>query len=134
MFIKNKKELYDYLNNCDFNKKKDSDFSSVYFLIEFDNKKIPIYFVHFENSYFESKCILMETKTDENSFIEYVKETYEDNCFEKALKYEYSMYKNGIHYEIVNPHCYPFLPKEFKIKMISEQECLKILLKNKKGH
>ena len=54
MEFNTKKELYDYLDNFDFDSKRDTELSSVYFLMEFNDHVEPIYFMHFRNSWFES--------------------------------------------------------------------------------
>lgn len=128
-----REELYNYLNTFDFNSKKDTELSSVYFLMEFDNHVEPIYFLHYEDSWFESPCELHRFPLKDDEVIEYVKEMYQTDDLSKAYEYEKILQKDGWHYDIDVPQCVPFLPNEVKIiKVFSEEECLEWLLKHAK--
>ena len=128
-----REELYNYLNTFDFNSKKDTELASVYFLMEFDNHVEPIYFLHFEDSWFESPCELHRFPLNDDEVIEYVKEMYQTDSLSKAYEYEKILQKDGWHYDIDVPQCSPFLPNEVKIiKVLSEKECLDWLLKHVK--
>ena len=135
MKIHSRKELYKYLYNIDWNLKKETEMSSVYFLIKFNNHIEPIYFMHYKDSYFESPCCLHGCDMNENELEEYVRELYYPESFEKALAYEKTMQRKNKHYEIDCPQCSPFLPQEVEIiDMVSESECLDWLLKHEKGN
>ncbi|MDE7270358.1 MAG: hypothetical protein K2N81_07775 [Acetatifactor sp.] len=128
-----REELYNYLNTFDFNSKKDTELASVYFLMEFDNHVEPVYFLHFEDSWFESPCELHRFPLKDDEVIEYVKEMYQTDSLSKAYEYEKILQKDGWHYDIDVPQCSPFLPNEVKIiKVLSEKECLDWLLKHAK--
>ena len=121
-------ELYEYLNNVDFSKYKTSSMSSVYFLVKYKDGIEPLYFMPYEGVYFESPCCLMET-FEEKYIEDYVKGTYIKSARKEALKYEKSMCRNGMHYEIDCPQCAPFLKGPMQIiQILSEQECLDYLL------
>lgn len=129
MEINTKQELYDYLDNFDFDSVKDTKLSSVYFLIEFDNHIEPIYFTHFRDVWFASPCCLHEYPLEDDLVGEYVKDMYLIKSWEDAYKYEKTMQRNGYHYEIDCPQCDPFLPDKIKIKDIfSDSKCLEWLL------
>lgn len=131
--INNRKELYDFLKSQDYNKKKDTSMSSVYFLVEYNDIIEPIYFTPFMDVFFESPCSLYEYDMDVEDIPKYVEEMYEKKHYDEALVYTLSMYRNGKLYEIENFQCEPFLPDKINnIKMISESECLSWLLRNKK--
>ena len=124
-----KQELYDYLNNFDFDSIKDTKLSGVYFLIEFDNHIEPIYFTHFEDVWFASPCDLHEYPIDDDMVGEYVKELYFVNDWADAYEYEKTMQRDGWHYEINCPQCSPFLPDRIKIiDIFSDSKCLDWLL------
>lgn len=130
--INSRKELYDFLNAQDFSLKKDSNLSSVYFLVEYNGKVEPIYFTAFMDVFFESPCTLYHTNIDIDKIPDYVRDTYEEDVFDDALIYTLSMYKDGVLYEIENFQCEPFLPDKIdSIKMISETECLNWLLRQR---
>lgn len=129
MEFNTKQELYDYLDNFDFDSIKDTKLSSVYFLVEFDNHIEPIYFTHFENVWFASPCDLHEYPLDDDKVEEYVDYLYFDESFEYAYEYEKTMQRNGWHYEIDCPQCSPFLPDRIKIiDVFSDSKCLDWLL------
>lgn len=129
MEFNTKQELYNYLDNFDFDSIKDTKLSSVYFLIKFDNHIEPIYFTHFENVWFASPCDLHEYPLDDDKVEEYVDYLYFDESFEYAYEYEKTMQRNGRHYEIDCPQCDPFLPDRIKIiDVFSDSKCLDWLL------
>lgn len=131
--INSKEELNKYLDSIDWDEKRDTPLSSVYFLVEFDNHQEPLYFVPFEGWYFESPCCLNQWELKDDDLEEYVKEIYEDESFDESLNFEKTMQINGVHYEIYVPQCSPFLTMPCKIiKMMSETECLDWLLKKEK--
>lgn len=133
MLLHSKKELYQYLDNADWNLKKENKLADVYFLIKFEQHIEPIYFTQFEDVYFESPCDLKRFPLEENELSEYVKEMYGADEFEMALEYEKLLQREGWHYEIMCWQCSPFLPEEIEvIDMISESECLDWLLKHEK--
>lgn len=133
MLLHSKKELYQYLDNVDWNLKKENKLADVYFLIKFDQHIEPIYFTQFEDVYFEYPCDLKRFPLEENELSEYVKEMYGADEFEMALEYEKLLQREGWHYEIMCWQCSPFLPEEIEvIDMISESECLDWLLKHEK--
>lgn len=134
MEIHSRKELYEYLGNVDWNLKRETKFSSVYFLIKFNDHIEPLYFMHYEDSYFECPCYLYSCEMKEGELENYLKETYYPEVFEQALIYEKTMQRENKHYEIICPQCSPFLPQDVEIvDMISESECLDWLLKNRGG-
>lgn len=131
MEFNTKQELYDYLNNFDFDSVIDTKLSSIYFLVEFDNHIEPIYFAPFEDVWFESPCVLNKYsfKDNEDYLTEYVEETYYKDYWEDGYKYEKTMVRNGIHYNIVNWQCEPFLPDRIKVVgAFSDSQCLDWLL------
>ena len=133
MEFNTRKELYDYLNNFDFKSKKDTEMSSVYFLMEFNNHIEPIYFMSYENSWFESPCELHRTQLNDNELMEFVKEIYKADAINKAYEYEKIFQRDGYHYDIDVPQCLPFIPEESKIiDVLSEKECLDWLLEHRK--
>lgn len=130
MEFNTRKELYDYLDNFDFDSKRDTELSSVYFLMEFNDHVEPIYFMHFRNSWFESPCDLHRFPLKDDEVTEYVKEMYQTDYL-IAYQHEKIFQKDGWHYDIDNPQCEPFLPDKVKIiDVFSEKECLDWLLEN----
>ena len=133
MEFNTKKELCDYLNNFDFDYKRDTELSSVYFLMEFNNHIEPIYCMHFRDSWFESPCELHKFPLKDDEVIEYVKEMYQTDYLSVAYQYEKIFQKDGWHYDIDVPQCSPFLPDKVKIiDVFSEKECLDWLLEHTK--
>ena len=133
MKINSKQELYDYLDNVDLSSKKDTQLSSVYYLVTFDNHTEPIYFTRFGDVYFESPCELHRFPMKENEIEEYVKGIYYEESFENALEFEKTMHREKWLYDIDCPQCFPFLPERLdNIEIISESECLDWLLERTK--
>ena len=133
MKFNTKQELYEYLNNFDFNSIKDTGLSSVYFLVEFDNHIEPIYFTPFEDVWFGSPCNLHEYSLKENDLFGFVKELYEEDSWAEAYEFEKTMQRDNLHYEIDCPQCTPFLPDEIIVQSVfSEKECLEWLLNQRK--
>lgn len=129
--INSKQELYEYLKQFDWKEKQETEFSSVYFLVDYENMVEPVYFHHFDDWWLEYPCSLMHIPLKEDELISYVKECYEEAVFDKAYAYEKMMYRDGILYEIENFQCEPFLPEKFRIiKAMSETECLDWILKH----
>ena len=58
MQIKSREELYEYLNHMDWEAKKDTLWSSVFFLVRYNDCEEPIYFEKYEDVYFERPCAL----------------------------------------------------------------------------
>lgn len=130
--ITSRKQLYKYLDNLNFEKYSETPLSSVYLLINNKGKIEPIYFMHYEDVYFESPCCLMQTMPEED-VEEYVKEYYETDYIEEAIAYEKGMCRNGYHYEIECPQCSPFLSETFEIiAVLTESECLDWLINKEK--
>lgn len=133
MKINSKQELYDYLDNINWNEKRDTILSSVFFLVTFDNYTEPLYFTSFEDVYFESPCELHRFPLKEDDIEEYVKELYYEDSFSNALEFEKTMQRGEWHYDIDCPQCEPFLPDQLDdIKMVSETECLDWILERAK--
>lgn len=129
MEFNTKQELYDYLNSFDFDSVKDTEVSSVYFLVESDNHIEPIYFFNFDGAWFESYCQLKEAPLDDSEVKKYMWETYYEPVLVGLYEHEMNMQRNGVHYRINNPHCFPFLPKKIKIlDVFSDKKCLDWLL------
>lgn len=129
MEFNTKRELYNYLDNFDFDSVKDTKLSSVYFLVEYDNHIEPIYFTHFEDVWFESPCDLHKYPLEDDIVGEYVKDMYLIKSWGDAYEYEKTMQSNGYHYEIDCPQCSPFLPDKIKIvDVFSDEKCLDWLL------
>lgn len=127
-----KQELYDYLDNFCFESVRDTNLSSVYFLIEFDNHVEPIYFRRFEDCWFASPCGLFEFPLNDDNVMEFVKAMYDEDSLEEAYEFEKTMQRNGHHYEIDCPQCFPFLPDSIKIlDVLSDSECLDWLLEKR---
>ena len=133
MEFKTKQELYKYLNNFNFNDKKETNIDSVYFLIEFNNHIEPIYFMHYQNSWFESPCELHKFPLNDEDLMDYVKELYEEEYIEESYEHEKIFQRDNWHYDIDVPQCLPFLPDNIKIiDILSERECLDWILENNK--
>ena len=133
MVFRTKTDLYKYLKKFNYASKKSTELSSVYFLTKYGDIIEPLYFTNFENVWFPSPCELRSVPMTDDQLVEYVKAIYEEDSFGEALKFEKIFQKDGIHYEINNPQCYPFLPKSVEIlDAFSEEECLEWLLKNRK--
>lgn len=129
MEFNTKQELYNYLDNLNFDSIKDTKSSSVYFLIEFDNHIEPIYFTHFENVWFASPCDLRKWELENNKIMEFVKDLYYEDSWEDAFEYEKTMQRDNWHYQIDCPQCSPFLPDKIKIRdVFSDSKCLDWLL------
>lgn len=131
MKINSRNELYKYLDNLDWNHKRDTPLSSVYFLVTFNKHTEPVYFTNFEDAYFESPCELHRFPIKSDEIEEYVRELYYEDSFNNALEYEKTMQRGEWHYDIDCPQCDLFLPEQLdNIEMISETECLDWLLKH----
>ncbi len=128
--FKNREELYKFLNEFDWNSKKETELSSVYFLIKEDDGYVePLHFMSFEGAYFESPCDLHEYPMKDEELEDFVRDMYEEDAFEKALEYEKLFQRDGIHYDIDNPQVSPFLKENFELlDVFSETECLNWLL------
>lgn len=136
MEFNTRQELYDYLNNFDFDSVRDTKLSSVYFLVEFDNQKDVFYFAPFNDVWFESPCVLTKYPfKDDNHLTEYVQEIYYEDYWEDGYEYEKTMIRNGMHYNIVNWQCEPFLPDRIRIvDTFSDSQCLDWLLEQENGN
>lgn len=131
MQIKSREELYEYLNHMDWEAKKDTPWSSVFFLVRYNDCEEPIYFEKYEDVYFERPCALTGFRMPIEELEGYVKYLYLPEDFEKACAYESTMQLEDMHYEIHNPQTSPFLPEEFEIlEVLSETECLYWLLEH----
>ena len=129
MKINSRQELYEYIRKLDFTSIKDTDLSSVYFLIKFDDTVWPIHFMHYEGSYFESPCQLCGVPLEDDKLTEFIQEMYGVNYAEEVYEFEAGMQRNGRHYEIENFQCAPFLPNEIEIlDVFSDKKCLDWLL------
>lgn len=132
--LNTKQELYDYLNNFDFDSLKDTKLSSVYFLVEFDDHILPIHFTIFDNVWFASPCCLCGYHMKDTELMELVKELYNEDSYEDAYIYEQTLHRNECHYEIHCPQCAPFLPDKIKIiDAFSDSKCLDWLLSQRSG-
>ena len=130
MKLNSRKELYEYLESVDWESKRDCSWSSVYFLISYDEHTEAIHFMHYEDSWFESSCVLRGFPLPDNKLREYVEERYIEKLWNEAHKYESVFQKDNYHFEIDNPQCFPFLPEEVEVvKVMSEEECLEWLIK-----
>lgn len=129
MKFNTKQELYDFLNNFDFNSKKEVDLASVYFLVKYDGYTEPIYFTKYEDVWFPSPCALRNFPLKNEELSDYVKEMYEDTSFDKSFEYEKLFQKDNVHYEIDTPQCTPFLPEQTEIiSIFTETQCLNYLI------
>lgn len=130
MKLNSRKELYEYLESVDWKSKRDCSWSSVYFLISYDEHTEAIHFMHYEDSWFESPCMLRGFPLDDDKLREYIEEQYIEKSWDEAYKYESVFQKDNYHFEIDNPQCFPFLPEKVEIiKVMSEEECLEWLIK-----
>ena len=128
--INSRQELYEYLENLDWEFKRDCDWSSVYFLMVYNDHIEAIYFSHYQDSWFESPCVLRGFPLPDNKLREYIEERYIEKSWDEAYKYESVFQKDNYHFEIDNPQCSPFLPEKVEIiKVMSEKECLEWLIK-----
>lgn len=131
MVFNNKETLYEYLNNFNFNSKKQTQMGSVYFLIKYNDTIEPIYFFPFENVWFESPCEVHKCEMTEKELLEYVHEIYVKDAWDKAYEFEKLMLKNGYHHEIDCPQCSPFLPDDIEIlDVLTERECLEWIIEH----
>lgn len=131
MTFNSRQELYKYLNEFDFDAIRDTKLSSVYFLVLHNDYVEPIYFVPFEDVWFESPCELSKFPLTEDKLAKYVREQYVHYSFDDAYEYEKIFQKGDWHYEIDCPQCTPFLPETIKIiDVFSEKKCLEFLLGN----
>ncbi len=133
MQIHSREELYRYLDNFDYSSKQETELSSVYFLIKYNNIIMPFYFQSFEDIYFESPCELIEYPMEKDNLEYYVKMMYIKDNFEEALKFETLMQREDKHYEIENfQYSELFLPDEIEIiDALTESECLDWLIEHK---
>ena len=134
MLINTKKELYRYLDEVDTTDKRTCELDSVYFLVEYDDKKEPIYFVHVEDMWMASPCVLYSYPMEDEEVENYVLDTYEttkdSSDFEEIYKYESKFQRGNKHYEIYVPLCLDYLPNKLNIvDILSEEECLDWLIK-----
>lgn len=131
----NRQELYEWLDNQNPDTKKDTAFSSVYYLVTYYDDitehpiTAPLHFMQYENSYFESPCSLtyQEINTEED-LKKYVQDLYISSSWEDGLAYEKNLWRDGKLYEIYNLQVAPFIEEVIDIKMISERECLEWML------
>lgn len=143
--INNKKELYNFLNNVDYKRYKETSIDSVYFLVRYviDKKEYiePIYFYSSNNgkTYDGGPCTI--TKHKGISLRRWMNIQWGDgttndplNEFDKeAVEYERKFQVGNIHYVIDSFLCEPFLPKKLEVlKIFTEKECLKYFLKEEK--
>ena len=127
--ITTREELFNYLRGVDKTVKKETEFSDIFFLVEYNNHVEPIHFMEYEDTFFESPCILRYCKMDDNDLISFVLDMYLNESVEDALAYERTMQRNGYHYEIDCLQTEPFLTMPCKIiDMLSETECLDWLI------
>lgn len=126
MVFKDKNELNKYMLNNYKN--------GAYLIIDFNGVLKPIWFFEYDNHYFETSMVIYKYKISHEELIQFVKDRYYKKAFKYGLKYEEGMYIDGIHYEIEDYQCLPYI--EFPINVHSiiktEQECLRWVLKNNK--
>lgn len=131
--FKTREDFFEFLNNFDYDSKRDSELSSVYFLIKNEEYVEPLYFMPFEDVYFESPCELHSCDMTEEELEEYVHEMYQEDSFEQSLEFEKLHLIDGKHYEIDNPQTGPFLKGSFELlDVLSERECLEWILNKRK--
>ena len=129
----NKTELYDFLKTFDYNQKKETSLSSLYFLVKYNDTIEPLYFTPFRDVWFASPCEIHSFELGEKDLEEFVESLYEESSQKEALEFEKLFQRNGIHYDIDNPQVTPFLPDEITIiKALSETECLNWFLEREK--
>ena len=132
MVFNNKQTLYEYLNNFNFDCYRETELSSVYFLVLHSGKTEPIYFVKYDDVWFASPCSLQSFKMAKEDILNFVDSIYEPDGIEEALKFETLMHRDNYHYSINSPQCAPFLPEKVEIlKVLTESECLDFLISNK---
>lgn len=111
----NKQELYKYL---DENK-------SDYYMVTWNGHTEPLFFMHYQNSYFPSPLEIRRYPMTEEKLLEYVHEQYSSDYWDYGFELEKKNLVNGYWYEIDCPQCSPFLPDEIDtICCISEEEVL----------
>lgn len=131
--MKEKINLKEFLDNQNIN-------CGIYALVTYDNKTEPTYFSKYNfgdgDWYLESPCCLYQLCEITKPIEEFAKEYVDELLEEDANKEEYieqfvkPMIIDNILYEIENFQCLPYLPKEVDdIRIITERECLKYLLK-----
>ena len=122
-----------YLDLMDWDSKKETMFSSVFMLVEYDEKEEPLSFVRCEDWWMGFSCSLTRTKMSNDEFSDYIR------CFsgreesEELLKYIESMTRDGYLYHIKAFMQAVQLPEELVFHgLLSESECLDWFL-NKHG-
>lgn len=133
MLCKTRQDMYNYLDSLDFSEKKETEMSSVYFLIKENGIEEMVYFMPYNGSYFESPCMLREWQMKKEELRKYVEELYTKESWDAAYEYEKLMQIDDNHYEIDNFQCEPYLKENIEIiQMVSESECLQWLIQKRK--
>jgi hypothetical protein len=109
---------------------KETELSSVYFMITNDDGSKHI--VYFEPSelYFSiyaCQLVLIGNSMHGKELFDYVKEHYKDNIM-KAYDYEQTMMLDGKHYKIGLRPALHLIPEKFNIEPMTERECLEWLV------
>ena len=124
-----KEELYNYLNTFDFESVRDCKMAGVYFLVEYEDKIWPMYFMSCENAWFESPCSLSKFPLEYKEVADMVRDSYLEEEFDNVYEHEMTMQKDGWHYSIENFQYIPFLPDKIKIiDVFSDVKCMEWLL------
>lgn len=124
-----REELYRFLNNFDWESKKDHPFSSVYFLVKCEDFVGPVYFYKYEDCWFESPCTISYMPLEDNKLREYIEELYEKDSWDQAYQYESLFQRDNIHYTIDSPQCSLFLSENIEIaQVMTETECLNFFM------
>lgn len=127
--IHTRAELYRFLNDYDWKEKQETPFSSVFFLIKYDEKTWPIYFIRTKDHWAEYECFLARYNLEERYLEAHTRMYYPDVEYGSAYAYAKTRYRNGYLYEIETIWQSSFLPEELTIiKALSESECIEWLI------
>ena len=134
LFTGNKKELYQFLNNFDFDSIRTTPLSDIVFKVNFrqdDDKKTEftdyIKFSPYEDVWFESPCEIRQFNLNQSDLKQYIKEDYGD-CTELIMKYEQTLQRGNFHYNIDFPQVFPFMAEDniTILEAISEEKLIDI--------
>lgn len=129
-----KEELQRYIKENYHKIHRETELSSVYFMITYkDGSKEPLYFYSHNGYYFDAPCVLVNIGNSlvSKKLFDFVKEQYTGDLIE-AYNYEKTMMLNGKHYDIDCPQCNRTeFPEEFDIEPLTERECLEWLVHSK---
>lgn len=129
VYLESKEELYRYLDWVARGIRLETAFSTVFFLVEYENEQEPVCFRWYEGKWHESSCMLFKEPCTEEDLIRYTKKNYNEYVFDAALEYVKSTWRDGIYYQVENNLSAPFLPDKIIIlDIFTENQCIDWLL------